>query len=192
MCAEIVQVTTDVNLIVLQHPKESKHPLNTANLAALCIPKIEIWISDDFNIHPELNSLLSSNTPVYLLFPAQQAMNLTTFTDNLRDMHSHSLTDVTFIVLDGTWRKCRRILLSTPKLQELPCIQFDLIEQSNYRIRKIPNTNALSTIESIVELLGTLESNRTKFQPLLNVFNKMIDQQIEFMGKDVFQRNYKK
>lgn len=183
LCKHVEIVSTPVKIIILQHPNESSHALNTANLAALCIPEIEIWVSDNFSTYEPLTELLK--TGPYLLFPTETAENLDDIKENV------ILSKRTFLVLDGTWRKCRRIYYSTAGLQKLRCVQFLNPPTSNYRIRKTPGESALSTIESIAELLGILESDREKFKPLHHIFQKMVDQQIEFMGEAVYQKNYR-
>ena len=95
------------------------------------------------------------------------------------------------VFLDGTWRKTKAMYLQSPLLQSLPLVQLQLAHPSRYRIRKEPNAMAMSTIEAIALLLGELEADDEKYQPLLNSMDWIIDYQIKAMGKTVFNRNYK-
>jgi len=186
LCHLAQTITTSSKLIVLQHPGETKHALNTAHLAKLCLPKLDIWSHCDFNQDERLNTLIAGTPGPYLLFPQEDALTL----------DSSSVTSALFdpsapiIILDGTWRKCYRILRSTPALQCLTAIQFEPAEKSNYRIRKSPNEQALSTIEAIYSLLSLIEQDSNKFRPLLTIFNAMIEQQISYMGQETYQKNY--
>jgi len=74
---------------------------------------------------------------------------------------------------------------------QLPRVSFQPETVSRYRIRKEPDEYALSTLEAIVYALSVLEGNVDTYQPLLDSMDWMIEKQIELMGRDVFERNYK-
>ncbi len=94
------------------------------------------------------------------------------------------------LLLDASWRKSRRLLLSSPWLQSLPAISVDLQVPSRYRIRREPAANYCSSLEAVCAVLAQLERNQQKYQPLLATMDHMIDLQIAQMGVATFQRNY--
>ena len=83
------------------------------------------------------------------------------------------------------------MLLESPALMQLPKVSFQPETVSRYRIRKEPDQYALSTLEAIVYALSVLEGNADTYKPLLDSMDWMIEKQIELMGKDVFEKNYK-
>ena len=106
-------------------------------------------------------------------------------------MEDDAVRQYVFIFIDASWRKARRIWHLSTNLHPLITIRLDQLEKSNYRIRKEPGPGLVSTLEAIVTLLSCLESQPDKYQPLLQVFNEMIDHQIQSMGDTVYQKNYK-
>ena len=96
------------------------------------------------------------------------------------------------VVVDGTWRKSKRILHQNPILKELPSIHLGEDKTSRYTIRKQPFSGALSTLEAVYETLSFLEQDHEKFLPLLTAFEKMIENQIKKIPEETFQKNYKK
>jgi DTW domain-containing protein YfiP len=60
------------------------------------------------------------------------------------------------VVLDGTWRKTQRMLLTSPDLQALNKLQFMTDLPSRYRLRKASDAHMLSTLEAIAHTLAAL------------------------------------
>ncbi|MGQ0505005.1 MAG: DTW domain-containing protein, partial [Myxococcaceae bacterium] len=61
----------------------------------------------------------------------------------------------------------------------------------NYRIRKEPSAECLSTIEAVVEVLGQLEGAPEKFDPMLGAFDYMVDRQLQSQAERVGPPRYK-
>jgi DTW domain-containing protein YfiP len=71
----------------------------------------------------------------------------------------------------------------------LPLIRLPDDLQGNYRIRKAPTDNSLSTVEAGYHILSLLEPHND-FLPLIDAFNQMIEFQIQQMPPGVFEKNY--
>src|SRR5690606_238403 len=67
LCAHIPQLDHSTRVLVLQHPDEAKHPLNTARLAVLGLSHAELWVGEQF---AELEALIASASQAVLLFPS--------------------------------------------------------------------------------------------------------------------------
>lgn len=167
-------------MLILQHPDEARHPLNTARLAALGLQRAELWVGETF---PDLVEMIASADRVFLLFPAKG--------EHLgRTISIDSEPGATLLIVpDGTWRKARKLLHTNPVLNALPRLSLSGGEPSEYRIRKAPAPASISTIEAIVRALSVLEPGGD-FQPLLQPFRALVEQQIRAMGPDVYRRNY--
>jgi len=167
-------------VLVLQHPDEARHPLNTARLAVLGLRHAELLIGEHF---PELAGIIASAEHASLLFPVKDE-NVLAPAKALGGNGSSLL-----IVPDGTWRKARKIIHANPVLNTLPRFGLPPGEPSEYRVRKASEPAAVSTIEAIVRALEILEPRRD-FQPLLKPFRVLVEQQVEAMGEKVYRRNY--
>ncbi|WP_339100366.1 DTW domain-containing protein [Pseudomonas atacamensis] len=179
LCPLIPHLDSRTRVLLLQHPSEVSHALNTARLAALGLSNAELIVGEVFEDLPKL-----LNRPGYqarLLFPAEDAQPLQAYAPNDQPM--------LLVVPDGTWRKARKMLHLNPLLAALPRVTLAEGGVSRYRLRKAPGPGALSTIEAIVQALETLEAPTT-FAPLLKPFEALIEGQIAAMGEEVFQRNH--
>ncbi|HEK1010758.1 TPA: DTW domain-containing protein [Pseudomonas putida] len=180
LCALIPSLDSRTRVVLLQHPSESTHALNTARLAALGLVNAELRVGEVFE---DLGELL--NRPGYrpvLLFPGEVAQVLTAYGD-VDD------TPLLLIVPDGTWRKARKLLYLNPLLDALPRVTLAQVTPSRYRLRKAPEPGALSTLEAVVQALNVLEQPAC-FDALLRPFEALIEGQIRAMGVETFERNH--
>jgi len=179
LCPLIPSLDSRTRVLLLQHPSEVSHALNTARLAALGLNNAELVVGEVFEDLPRL-----LNQPGYrarLLFPADDAQPLQTYTPDDQPL--------LLVVPDGTWRKARKMLHLNPLLAALPRVTLAEGAVSRYRLRKAPGPGALSTVEAIVQALQVLEAPTT-FEPLLRPFEALIEGQIAAMGEETYQRNH--
>lgn len=179
LCALVPRLDSRTRVLILQHPSEAGHALNTARLAALGLENAELRIGEHF---ADLADLLAD--PGYdarLLFPGDEA--------ELPSQQRAEQRPLLLVVPDGTWRKARKLLYCNPLLEHLPRLTLPEGLESRYRLRKAPKVGALSTLEAITETLNRLEAPR-RFDALLRPFEALIDGQIAAMGEEVFQRNH--
>lgn len=180
LCPLIPSLDSRTRVVLLQHPSESAHALNTARLAALGLVNAQLRVGEVFD---DLVELLQ--TPGYrpaLLFPGEHAQVLTAY----GEVDDRPLL---LIVPDGTWRKARKLLYLNPLLEALPRVTLGAVAPSRYRLRKAPEPGALSTLEAVVEALNVLEQP-VSFDALLKPFEALIEGQIKAMGAETFQRNH--
>jgi DTW domain-containing protein YfiP len=83
------------------------------------------------------------------------------------------------VVLDGTWRKSRKMLHLNPLLQQLPRLALHKPPAPHYLIRKAQQSHQLSTLEATCAALAQLEGNSTGFAPMLKAFDGFVAQQLE-------------
>lgn len=180
LCPLIPSLDSRTRVVLLQHPSEVSHALNTARLAALGLVNAELRVGEVFD---DLQALLA--TPGYrpvLLFPGEQAQVLSAYP-------AGDDTPLLLIVPDGTWRKARKLLYLNPLLEALPRVTLGQVPPSRYRLRKAPEPGALSTIEAVVEALNALEG-AGRFDALCRPFDALIEGQIKAMGRETFERNH--
>lgn len=181
LCALIPNLPSRTRVLILQHPSEVNHALNTARLAALGLQNCEIKVGEVF---ADLARWLAQ--PGYqpcLLFPDERSEALSVYAPDAQPR--------LLVVPDGTWRKARKLLHLNPLLADLPRVQLVAAEPSRYRLRKAPGPGALSTLEAITQTLEVLEAPAS-FQALLKPFDALIEGQIAAMGEDVYRRNHQR
>ena len=180
LCPLIPSLSSRTRVVLLQHPSETDHALNTARLAALGLSNAELRVGEVFEKLPALIA-----TPGYraaLLFPGEDAVVLETCS-------SPDALPLLLFVPDGTWRKARKLLYLNPSLARLPRVTLGQVAPSRYRLRKAPQEGALSTLEAVVHALNVLEAP-TAFDALLKPFDALIEGQIRAMGRETFERNH--
>ena len=178
VCAFINPFKAHCNILILQHPNEWRKYYSTAKLVTKAITNARALRGVAFETGG-IEKALSGQQP-YILFPSKTAIDC----ESVR-FESNS----TVIVIDGTWGEAGKIMLRNPILQEIPCLTFGKVLRSNYRIRKQPKDNYLSTIESVGHLLklnslaSGLEEQSAKYEALFEVFERMVKQQLNYFPR---------
>jgi len=175
LCALVPSLDSHTRVLILQHPEEASHALNTARLAALGLRNCELRIGETFD------DLALDEMPSYLLFPGEGAVPAATL--------ARPDAALQLIVPDGTWRKARKLLHLNPQLAALPRVTLPPGLESRYRLRRAPSPGALATVEAITMVLNALEGEG-RFDALLRPFEALIEGQIQAMGEVVYQRNH--
>ncbi|MBY0399398.1 DTW domain-containing protein [Myxococcota bacterium] len=176
-CAHVSPLPTTTRVVVLQHPREQHKAIGTARIAALCLPGLEIVVGVEFERNTRVHRLLSDPlAPPVLLYPSADA----------RDLRADPPKGpVTLVVLDGTWSQARSLLRDNPRLQALPRVAFEPDAPSEYRIRREPHEDYVSTIEALVHALGLLEGgDPARFRALLAPFRAMVDLQVRYAAAE--------
>lgn len=169
-CKHISKVDTKTRIVLLQHARERDMPIGTARMASLCLPNSELHVGVNFDGSKELDRALSDpSRPAILLYPGENSI----------DVAAHPPAHpVTLVVVDGTWWQAKKLIRSNPRIAALPRYAFVPDRPSEYRIRKEPDDEYVSTIEALAHMLGILEGDRERFESMLHPFRAMIDSQI--------------
>lgn len=178
LCAHISAIDNAVSVLILQHPNESGHPKNTAQLTHACLLNSRLEVGEQFD-EPTLQSWLSPQS--WLLYPSTDDFSgslVSSLTEANRLSNSAS-TSLQVVVLDGTWKKTRKMLYLNPVLANLPRVSFAGAFASGYRIRK-QKSQGLSTLEAIQLALRDYENAPNKYVPLQKVFDALMTQHEAF------------
>ena len=173
LCAHITVIKNRTPILVLQHPKESTHPLNTIRIAKQCLQKIDVR---HIPIHDDQCALWTKDAA--LLFPHRDSTPLPL-------THKGPL-----LLLDATWPKAQGMRLSIPSLIKKTCYHIPSPPQGEYTIRKSTHPNAISSIEAIATALEHVERAPGRYNSLRNAFRARIQMQIQHIDPTVFQQNY--
>lgn len=178
LCHLIPRLPSRTRVLILQHPGEEGHALNTARLAALGLENADLRVGENF-----ADLQLDPAYRACLLFPGEEARTLPWAFEGGDER------PLLLVVPDGTWRKARKLLHLNPELAALPRACLPLGLQSRYRLRKAPAEGALATIEAIAVALE-LQDAPARFGELLRPFEALIEGQIAAMGEDTYRRNH--
>lgn len=191
-CKDITKIETGIKFVFLMHPKEAyKQRTGTGRLAFLTLNNSEIIIDVDFTNNKRLNTLLSDKNffPV-VMYPTEDAWTANEY----RQTEPHTLKEAVgnktllVILVDATWACAKKMLRLSENLEPLQKISFSKGYKSEFTFKKEPEEHYISTIETCYYLLKELQesefnSNLTNQEftpePLMNIFRKMIQTQLE-------------
>ena len=127
LCHLLPHLTPRTEILVIQHPDERKHALNTARLLVAGLSNAQLLIAEQLSAD-WVERLTDPGWHTELLFPGPQVPLLEAAGQGGRPRR--------LILLDGTWRKARKLLHLNPVLQQLPQVALPEGLNSRYRLRK--------------------------------------------------------
>ncbi|MDB4973766.1 MAG: hypothetical protein JWN48_2107 [Myxococcaceae bacterium] len=174
-CSSVTAIHTRTRVVLLQHPREHGKAVNTARIAALALPEASLHVGVDFSELSAVERAISCpERPAVLLYPGADARDLALEPPD---------GPVTLVVIDGTWHQARALIRKNPRIAALPRYAFHPPAPSDYRIRREPAPNCVSTIEALTYALPLLEGDSARFLPLLVPFRAMVDFQLEHAAR---------
>lgn len=180
ICAWITPTPHEAEVLILQHTLEVDHAKNSARLLHLSLPRSRMLIGETFEesaLQAAMNDVQGESKYTVLLYPPTPEDE----TPGLDRARLQDSSRVQLVVLDGTWRKSRKMLHLNPLLRRLPRLSLADAPLSNYLIRKAHKPGQLSTLEASCAALAQLEGNAEKYQPLLKAFDGFVARQLAFV-----------
>ena len=196
ICKWARPVQSLVELLILQHPLEVNQAKGSARLLHLSLPGSRVAIGERFE-EAELHALLYDSTmdasPVdegnrsarqpILLYPQFDAGHPSLHTAPHTEQRLPTKPEhCRLVVLDGTWRKSRKMMYHNPLLSTLPRLALQNAPASHYSIRKAHGPDQLSTFEAVCYALMQLEQNKSKYESLLVAFSGFVAEQLDRVG----------
>lgn len=151
-CDGLVKFNNKTNIIILRHPSELKHSIQTAHLSKLIFDNIFIMDGEDFSHNKIINSLDINKT--ILLYPKENFVSIKSLNNK------QSIKNI--ILLDGTWKKTYKIYQLSKNLHCLKKVAIHSPHQSHLKLRKAPKDGLLSTYETIALSLEYIEDKSFK------------------------------
>lgn len=150
LCRFVLQLEHTVPITIIQHPAETKHPKNSVALLSRSLAHCRVVVSE----RPD--DLLGE---IGALYPERSLALLYPETPDQPDPPPapRQTEDIHLLVLDGTWRKTRRILYENPTTAALPRLQLRTPQSGRYHIRKASDPHQLSTLEACALAIAQLE-----------------------------------
>lgn len=178
-------------MLILQHPLEVDNAKGSARLLHLSLTRSRLVTGEVFDLQSlltapfEPQAAASRPKHAILLYPdtpQDKALGMPA-PPMLAPALLRDPSQLRLIVLDGTWRKSRKMLYRNPQLQQLPRLSLQDMPASHYLIRKAHRPDQLSTLEATCAALMQLEGSLEKFQPLLASFDGFVAQQLGYQAR---------
>jgi DTW domain-containing protein len=186
-CHAVSKFDPNIDFIILIHPIEQRRRIATGRMSHLCLQNSQLIVGHDFSNNKQIREIVEDpKRHCVILYPGLQSKNITPLSNEERKSLFPKDKVLTIFVIDGTWSTARSMVRSR-HLNTLQRICFSPERPSNFRVRKQPKPDCISTIEAIhhtIELIGESRGFAThtrEHDQLLNVFDWMVERQIEFL-----------
>ncbi|PWF41064.1 tRNA-uridine aminocarboxypropyltransferase [Massilia glaciei] len=184
ICGFVAPVASRVELLILQHPLEVAQAKGSARLLHMCLPGSMLATGETF-APAQLAALLDGGGRVPVLLypdtPDARALRLPA-PPALDPALLLAPARLRLVVLDGTWRKSRKMLYLNPLLQQLPRLALTEVPASRYGIRKAQGPDQLSTLEASCYALMQIERDAARYAPVIGAFDGFVAQQARYQG----------
>ena len=185
LCRWITPTPNRVELLILQHPLEVQQAKGSARLLRLSLAHCRCEVGEAFDPRllatwlgapleascaaPGMSTAPARNL---LLYPADAGSAVPSIPLPLPATAAWRL-----VLLDGTWRKTRKLLHANPLLRALPRWPLPAPPPSRYTIRRAQREDQRSTLEAACLALGVLENEPARYAPLLTAFDGWVAEQ---------------
>lgn len=189
LCAAVRRVGHAVQVLILMHPLEQHQPKGTARLLHLCLPGSRIVVGEVF-AQEALAQLLQqpwcaadrlAPRHALLLYPPTAPDAPCAAPPALPAQWLATPERLRLVVLDGSWRKSRKMLWLNPALQALPRLALQQLPASRYAIRKAHAPHQLSTLEATQQALQQLEPGNAVIARLADAMDGFMAQQQAYL-----------
>ena len=171
VCGFASRIETQLDVLILQHPHEVREAKGTGRLLHLSLPRSSLLGGETFDANELRDALFCDGRTPVLLYPPAAGDSCARFVPG-----AEAAGAIRLVLLDGTWRKSRKMLFCNPLLGTLPRLALEDVPPSAYRIRKSHEPHQLSTLEAAACAIAALEP-AADVHPLLDGFSKFVDRQ---------------
>lgn len=181
-CTAIKPFAAPFEVGILQHPYEFRNAIATGRMTHLSILNSHLFVGIDFSSHQAVNRLLNDSSYRHvILYPGIDATPFEEVVAVPSEVDGRRL----FVwVVDAKWQHVHQMFRRSPNLRAIPMTKFTPTIQSQFIIRKQPDSFCLSTIESMHFVIESFNRHRgvvcNEHAALLDAFQFLVQQQLEF------------
>ncbi|WP_149354283.1 tRNA-uridine aminocarboxypropyltransferase [Comamonas testosteroni] len=200
ICSLAQAVAHQVEVLILMHPMEVHEAKGTGHLLHLCLPHSRVMVGEEFDA-AELEAALHGRWGNWADTDSAPRHSLLLYPDTAEQDAALGLAAASplplpwpqpperlrLVVIDGTWRKSRKMLYLNPALQALPRLPLLDVEDSGYAIRKAHLPGQLSSFEAATLALAQLQTrpeDATAHAVLQEVFKQFVAQQLQLCQRN--------
>jgi len=181
-----------IEFAILIHRLEIRRGIASGRMSHLCLKNSQLITGYDYTEDERVNAIINNpkKFPI-ILFPGPTSVNLSHLTMPERATIFPKDKEPVILVIDGTWSTAGKTLRRSKNLHHLPRICFNPSGPSRFHVRMQPKEGCFSTLEAIhqtIEMLGPLRGFDVESREqdrLLYVFDKMVEQQLEFVRESL-------
>jgi DTW domain-containing protein YfiP len=187
-------------VLILMHPMEVHEAKGTGHLLHLCLPHSRVMVGEEFDA-AELEAALHGSWTSWADTDGAPRHSLLLYPDTAEQDAALELASASplplpwpqpperlrLVVIDGTWRKSRKMLYLNPALQALPRLPLLDVEDSGYAIRKAHLPGQLSSFEAAAQALAQLHNwsaDGAANATLHEVFKQFVAQQLQLRQRN--------
>lgn len=169
ICSELktFQIKTNVSLIV--HVSELKLTSNSAQFVQKVLPgSAELFIRGKINQNFTADPILMRSGKPLFLFPDEESQELN------EDFMAKNPGPYHLIIPDGNWTQAKKVKKREPKFDDIPTVKLPPGLVAEYKLRKAPRPDWVSTYEAAAYALGVLEGKAVQ-DHMLTFFGKWVE-----------------
>lgn len=168
VCTDLSTFKIDTNVSLIVHVSELKLTSNTAQFVEKNLrKKAEIFIRGRMNDTFAPEAILSRPGRALFLFPDEHSVELNA------EFVSNNPGPYHLIVPDGSWTQAKRVKKREEKFDSIPTVRLPEGILGEYKLRKAPRPDWVSTYEAVAYALGILE-NKACEEHLMTFFRKWV------------------
>lgn len=176
MCQLIPSLKTKTKLSLIIHHRELKRTTNTGRLAINSLENSKMYIRGLKDSPLSLENLIQPNEQAFLLFPSEDAVELTPeFLNNFQ-------APFHLIVPDGNWRQASKVNTRYPELANIPRVIIKRETIDEYFLRAESTEDGMATLQAIAMAFAVLE-DQVIGQQLMQVYREKLNRTIEARGQ---------
>ena len=200
ICSLAQAVAHQAEVLILMHPMEVHEAKGTGHLLHLCLPHSRVMVGEEFDA-AELEAALHGSWTSWADTDGAPRHSLLLYPDTAEQDAALELASASplplpwpqpperlrLVVIDGTWRKSRKMLYLNPALQALPRLPLLDVEDSGYAIRKAHLPGQLSSFEAAAQALAQLHNwsaDGAANATLHEVFKQFVAQQLQLRQRN--------
>jgi DTW domain-containing protein YfiP len=168
VCHELSSFKTQTNVSLIVHVSELKLTSNTAQFVEKILPEsAQIFIRGRVNDTFEADPILSRPGRALFLFPDDDSLELN------QDFKTKFPGPYHLIIPDGNWNQAKRVKKRESKFNEIPTVRLPAGLVGEYKLRKAPRPDWVSTYEAVAYALGVLDSHDCE-EHMMRFFHKWV------------------
>jgi DTW domain-containing protein YfiP len=190
-CDDVQSFDPKIKFVILIHPIEVRRRIATGRMSHLCLKNSVLIRGEDYSNEVRVNAIVNDpSNHCVMLYPGKTSANLTDLTETTRGALFPPNKNLVVFVIDGTWASARKMVRLSENIRNLPRVCFTPVRPSEFRVRKQPAAQCVSTIEAIHHMIELIGSTRGydlasgAHENMLDVFRKMVWKQVQCIQRE--------
>jgi DTW domain-containing protein YfiP len=157
ICSLIQRIATRSKLSLIIHHRELKRTTNTGRLAIKILENSSMRIRGKDREPLDLSDLISPDYQSLLLFPSEDACELT------KSYVQNFSKPIHLIVPDGNWRQASKVASRHPELKSIPRVMISTPNLAKEHLRAESSEAGMATLQAIAKAFQMIEGNDAYF-----------------------------